>query len=115
MASRNPTAADALCYPFVRVWSEVDRVAPAVTHHPRITFAAAATAAFSGLSYYNRWGFRLGLLMKISSLWNVQLKGLLRGAGPAAVLRCLSSSQCLELTSLGKHNGAPVACLSCKS
>jgi hypothetical protein len=60
-ASRNESVADALCYPFTRAWEEVDRVAPAVTNHPRITFATAAAAALGGLSYYNRYASQRSL------------------------------------------------------
>lgn len=40
--------------PFTAAWSEVDRVAPAVTAHPRITIATTALAVAGGFAYYSR-------------------------------------------------------------
>ena len=53
-ASRNEDVAEALSTPFTAAWSEVDRVAPAVTSHPRITLATAALAVAGGFAYYSR-------------------------------------------------------------
>ena len=46
--------ADTLATPFTAAWSEVDRVAPAVTAHPRVTIAATALAVAGGFAYYSR-------------------------------------------------------------
>lgn len=53
-ASRNQDVADTLATPFTAAWSEVDRVAPAVTAHPRVTIAATALAVAGGFAYYSR-------------------------------------------------------------
>lgn len=53
-ASRNQDVADTLATPFSAAWSEVDRVAPAVTAHPRITIATTALAVAGGFAYYSR-------------------------------------------------------------
>ena len=49
--------ADTLATPFTAAWSEVDRVAPAVTAHPRITIATTALAVAGGFAYYSRSAF----------------------------------------------------------
>ena len=46
--------ADTLATPFSAAWSEVERVAPAVTKHPRITIATTALAIAGGFGYYSR-------------------------------------------------------------
>jgi len=53
-ATRNQEVADTLATPFNVAWSEVDRVAPAVTSHPRITIATTAVAVAGGFAYYSR-------------------------------------------------------------
>lgn len=55
-ASRNDDIADTIASPFNAAWSEVDRVAPAVTAHPRITTATALLGVAGGFAYYKRWG-----------------------------------------------------------
>ncbi|KAA6417862.1 MAG: hypothetical protein FRX49_12160 [Trebouxia sp. A1-2] len=54
-ATRNQEVADTLATPFNVAWSEVDRVAPAVTSHPRITIATTAVAVAGGFAYYSRY------------------------------------------------------------
>ena len=53
-AARSPEVADAVTAPLSRVWDEADRVAPALTSHPRISFAVAAAAVAGGAAYYKR-------------------------------------------------------------
>ena len=53
-AARNPEVADALAGPFVRLWEDTGRLAPSLTHHPRVTFAVVAAAGLAGVSYYWR-------------------------------------------------------------
>ena len=47
--------AETLASPFNAAWSEVDRVAPAVTSHPRMSIATAAVALAGGFAYYSRY------------------------------------------------------------
>lgn len=54
-AGRNQDVAETVAMPFNAAWSEVDRVAPAVTSHPRITFATTAVALAGGFAYYSRY------------------------------------------------------------
>ena len=54
VATRNQEVADTLATPFNAAWSEVDRVAPAITSHPRITIATTALAVAGGFAYYSR-------------------------------------------------------------
>lgn len=58
-ASRHEDIAETVASPFNAAWSEVDRVAPAVTKHPRITFATALLGVAGGLAYYKRYALVL--------------------------------------------------------
>lgn len=69
-ASRNQEVADTLAMPFTAAWSEVDRVAPAVTAHPRITIATTALAVAGGFAYYSRSAPFLAAMTHQGSLCN---------------------------------------------
>ena len=56
LAARDPTVANAICAPFARSWEELDRAAPPLAAHPRLTFAAATGASLAAAWYYKRHG-----------------------------------------------------------
>ena len=62
--------ADTLATPFTAAWSEVGRVAPAVTAHPRITIATTALAVAGGFAYYSRSALVWAAVIHQGSLCN---------------------------------------------